>query len=154
MTRFLGTHKGKLDKKGRISVPAAFRSVLAAMGEEEIVFVPSFKHPCIDCWPGRTFDNDTAGHDGLDLFSNLSDDLAGAIFAHAVPLRPDAEGRVSLDERHVAKAGLTESLLLIGARRRFQIWDAERGEAYLREVADRAREQGLTLPAARTDPRA
>jgi MraZ protein len=154
MTRFLGTHKGKLDKKGRVSVPAAFRTVLAGMGEGEIIFVPSFKHPCIDCWPARVFDDATSGHDGLDLFSNLADDLAGAIFAQAAPLRPDGEGRVSLEERHIAAAGLTESLLFIGARRRFQIWDAERGEEYLRDVTARARDLGLTLPAARPDLRA
>ena len=28
MTQFLGTHIGKLDRKGRISVPASFRAVL------------------------------------------------------------------------------------------------------------------------------
>jgi MraZ protein len=66
-------------------------------------------------------------------------------------MRPDAEGRVSLDERHIEAAGLTEAILFIGVRRRFQIWDAERGEAFLRESIANARERGLTL-AARTRP--
>ena len=147
MTRFLGTHKGKLDKKGRISVPAGFRSVLADLGEQDLVFVPSFRLPCIECWPATVFDEQTAGHDALDIFSEAADDLAGAIFGQAAQLRPDAEGRVTLEENHVEAAGLTEALLFIGARRRFQIWDAARGADYLRESRIRARDFRLTLPA-------
>jgi len=154
MTRFLGTHKGKLDKKGRISVPAGFRHALAGLGEQDLVFFPSYTQPCIECWPAGEFDDATAGHDALDLFSKDSDDFAGAVFAQAAQVRPDGEGRVSLEERHIAAAGLTEALLFIGQRRRFQIWDAERGEAYLRESVTSARDKGLTLaPAPRRDPR-
>lgn len=153
MTRFLGTHKGKLDKKGRISVPAGFRSVLAELGEQDLVLVPSFRLPCIECWPARVFDEQTAGHDALDLFSEAADDLAAALFGQAAQLRPDAEGRITLEEQHVEAAGLTEALLFIGARRRFQIWDAERGAAHLREARIRARDFRLTLPpAVRTEP--
>jgi MraZ protein len=153
MTRFLGTHKGKLDKKGRISVPAGFRGVLADLGEQDLVLVPSFRRPCIECWPALAFDEATAGHDALDLFSDASDDLAGALFGQAAQLRPDAEGRITLEDAHVEAAGLTEALLFIGARRRFQIWDAERGAEYLRESRVRARDFRLTLPPPpRTEP--
>lgn len=153
MTRFLGTHRGKLDKKGRISVPAGFRSVLADLGEQDLVFVPSFRHPCIDCWPARVFDEQTASHDSLDIFSDAADDLGSAIFGQAAQLRPDAEGRVSLDEQHVEAAGLTEAVIFIGLRRRFQIWDAERGAAHLRDTRIRARDFRLTLPGMpRTEP--
>ena len=62
-------------------------------------------------------------------------------------MRPDGEGRVSLEERHIAAAGLTEAILFIGVRRRFQIWDAERGEAFLRDSIASARDKGLTLAA-------
>jgi MraZ protein len=37
MTQFLGTHIGKVDRKGRISVPAPFRGVLESAGSEEQV---------------------------------------------------------------------------------------------------------------------
>jgi MraZ protein len=140
-----------LDKKGRISVPASFRSALAGLGEHEMVFFPSYTQPCIECWPARVFDDATSGHDDLDLFSKDADDIAGAVFAQSAQMRPDGEGRVSLDERHIEAAGLTEAILFIGVRRRFQIWDAERGEAFLRESIANAREKGLTL-AARTRP--
>ncbi len=146
MTQFLGTHKGKLDKKGRISVPAQFRSVLESLGTAEIVLFPSFRHPCIEAWPQPAFAALSAGHTRLDVFSDASDNLAAALFATAHPARPDGEGRLVLPEDLVEEAGLTEAVSFIGANQCFQIWDTERALAHIREARARARDFRLTLP--------
>jgi MraZ protein len=146
MTQFLGTHKGKLDKKGRISVPAQFRAVLEALGTADIVLFPSFRHPCIEAWPAPAFAALSAGHTRLDVFSDASDNLAAALFATAHPARPDGEGRLVLPEDLVAEAGLSEAVSFIGANQCFQIWDSERAIAHVREARARARDFRLTLP--------
>ena len=147
MTQFLGTHRGKLDKKGRISVPAQFRAVLEAIGTAEIVLFPSFRHPCIEAWPAPAFAALSAGHTRLDVFSDGADDMAAALFATAHPARPDSEGRLVLPEDLVAEAGLGETVAFLGANQCFQIWDAERAAARVREARVKAR--GLTLPGLR-----
>lgn len=152
MTQFLGTHKGKLDKKGRISVPASFRAVLQALGTDEIVLFPSFRHPCIEAWPAPAFSALSAGHNSLDIFSDASENLAGALFAMAHPARPDAEGRLILPEDHVAEAGLGETIAFLGANQCFQIWDAERAMAHIRDARARARDFRLTLPSPAAKP--
>ena len=146
MTQFLGTHKGKLDKKGRISVPAQFRAVLEALGTADIVLFPSFRHPCIEAWPAPAFAALSAGHTRLDVFSDASDNLAAALFATAHPARPDGEGRLVLPEDLVAEAGLSEAVSFIGANQCFQIWDSERALAHIRDARARARDFRLTLP--------
>ncbi len=151
MTQFLGTHKGKLDKKGRISVPAQFRAVLEALGSPDIVLFPSFRHPCIEAWPASTFATISARHGDLDVFSDTADNLAAALFASAHPARPDGEGRIVLPEEIVAEAGLSEAVSFIGANRCFQIWDTDRAIAHIREARARARDFKLTLPAPRPD---
>ncbi len=151
MTQFLGTHKGKLDKKGRISVPAQFRAVLEALGSPDIVLFPSFRHPCIEAWPAATFATISARHGDLDVFSDTADNLAAALFASAHPARPDGEGRIVLPEEIVAEAGLSEAVSFIGANRCFQIWDTDRAMAHIREARARARDFKLTLPAPRPD---
>ena len=57
MAQFIGTHQNKLDAKGRVSIPAQFRSVLKQMshaGEAALVaplvLRPSHQHPCIEGW--------------------------------------------------------------------------------------------------------
>ena len=151
MTQFLGTHKGKLDKKGRISVPSQFRAVLEALGSADIVLFPSFRHPCIEAWPAPAFAALSAGHTRLDVFSDSADNLAAALFATAHPARPDGEGRLVLPEDLVAEAGLAEAISFVGANQGFQIWDSARAEAHIREARARARDFKLTLPAPRAD---
>jgi len=152
MTQFLGTHKGKLDKKGRISVPAQFRSVLEALGTSEIVLFPSFRHPCIEAWPQPAFAALSAGHTQLDIFSDTADNLAAALFATAHPARPDGEGRLVLPEDLVEEAGLADAVSFIGANQCFQIWDTERALAHIRDARARARDFKLTLPSPAARP--
>ena len=152
MTQFLGTHKGKLDKKGRISVPAAFRGVLEALGTAEIVLFPSFRHPCIEAWPAPAFAALSAGHSTLDVFSDASDNLAGALFALAHPARPASEGRLVLPEELIAAAGLGEAIAFLGANQCFQLWDSERAAAHVRDARARARDFRLTLPSPSAKP--
>ena len=45
---FLSTHENKLDKKGRVSVPASFRSYLSSMGYNGVICYPSFTNPSIE----------------------------------------------------------------------------------------------------------
>ena len=42
---FLSSYENKLDKKGRVSVPATFRSHLSSMGYNGFISYPSFQ-PC------------------------------------------------------------------------------------------------------------
>ncbi len=152
MTQFLGTHKGKLDKKGRISVPASFRAVLEALGTGDIVLFPSFRHPCIEAWPAPAFAALSAGHSSLDIFSDASENLAGALFALAQPARPDGEGRLVLSEDLIAEAGLSDGITFLGANQCFQIWDPERAAAHIRDARARARDFRLTLPSPARNP--
>jgi MraZ protein len=152
MTQFLGTHKGKLDKKGRISVPASFRAVLETLGTAEIVLFPSFRHPCIEVWPAPAFAALSTGHSTLDIFSDASENLAGALFALAQPARPDAEGRMVLTEDLIAEAGLGETIAFLGANQCFQIWEPERAAAHVRDARARARDFRLTLPSPAARP--
>lgn len=152
MTQFLGTHKGKLDKKGRISVPASFRAVLETLGTAEIVLFPSFHHPCIEAWPQPAFAALSAGHSTLDIFSDASENLAGALFAVAHPARPDGEGRLVLTEDLIAEAGLGDNVVFLGANQCFQIWEPERAAAHVRDARARARDFRLTLPSPAARP--
>ena len=44
---FLSTYENKLDKKGRVSVPASFRSYLSNLGYNGVVCYPSFNNQSI-----------------------------------------------------------------------------------------------------------
>ena len=44
---FLSSYENKIDRKGRVSVPATFRSHLNSMGYNGFISYPSFNHPAL-----------------------------------------------------------------------------------------------------------
>jgi MraZ protein len=148
MTHFMGTFTGRLDRKGRVSVPASFRAALERLGTEDLVLRPSHRSACVEAWPLPYFEKLADGLDQLDAFSDAHDDMAQALFADAFPLRPDGEGRVVLPEPLIMHASLSESVSFIGAGRTFQVWEPEAGRRRTEEARVRARERSLTLPGA------
>lgn len=144
MSQFLGTHQNRLDAKGRVSVPAPFRTALkTADGATGLVFRPSHKHACIEAWPVPVFNALATPMNGLDLFSEGHDDMAAVLYANSHPIDPDKEGRVLLPESLVAYAGLGESVTFIGMGRVFHIWEPQAGAAFLAGAAERARAGGV-----------
>ncbi|AQS88900.1 cell division protein MraZ [Neoasaia chiangmaiensis NBRC 101099] len=144
MSAFLGTHQNRFDAKGRVSIPAPFRTVLraqAAAGESLVVLRPSHLHPCIEAWPNAAFASLAAPLGEIDVFSEDHDDLAASLYADAYPLDADKEGRIILPETLRHHAGLTEEVAFMGMGRTFQIW--EPSAAARRRDEARARSRAL-----------
>lgn len=136
---FLGTHQNRLDAKGRVSVPAGFRSALRDAGDTSpfVVLRPSHKHPCIEGWPAAAFAELATPLDRLDMFSEDHEDLAAALYADAFPVDADKEGRIVLPEALVAHAGLADSVVFMGLGRIFQIWEPQAAAARRESARDR-----------------
>lgn len=149
MTRFMGMHTNRLDKKGRVSVPAMFRAVLAQLQTEDIILRPSHQHTCLEGWPAPTFDELSERLDAFDVFSDAQDDLSAALYAEAYPVRPDGDGRIMLPEHMIEFAGLQENIVFMGRGRIFEIWEPEGAKQRIAQSRLQAREKGLTLPPAR-----
>ena len=62
---FLSSFENKIDKKGRVSVPATFRSHLGSMGYNGFVSYPSFNHPALEA----------CAQDRIEKLSNTIDSL-------------------------------------------------------------------------------
>jgi MraZ protein len=158
MALFIGTHQNKLDAKGRVSVPAQFRSVLKKMshaGEAATVATmylrPSHQNPCIEGWTEAGFEALSAPvAEGYSLFSPEHEDFVMALFGDACSMETDKEGRIMLPANLVAHAGLTENVMFIGARNTFQIWEPEAGARRLAEARQNAKASGFSVRAAAT----
>jgi MraZ protein len=145
MALFIDTFINKIDKKGRVSVPATFRAALASQAFQGIVAFPSFKHAAIQCagmdWMQALTDRMTQ----VDLFSDEHDDLTATLFADAKQLPFDGEGRIMLPESLAAHAGITEAAAFVGRGSGFEIWEPAKLDAYKAEARRRALEKGRTL---------
>lgn len=148
MALFLSTFVNKVDRKGRVSVPASFRAALTGQSFAGIVAFRSFKTAAIEASGIDRIEEMSARLDALDQFSEDNESLA-SIFADAQQLSFDSEGRIVLPEVLAEHAGITESAAFVGLGRTFQIWEPEAHKAHQGELRERAKRQGTTLPGSR-----
>ncbi len=120
---FLSTYENKLDKKGRVSVPASFRSHLFNLGYNGIICYPSFNHQCIESWPQERIEKISNTIDSLNPFEEKKDFFATSILSESINLQFDGEGRILLTSKLLKHAKIKNSMLFVGQGATFQIWE-------------------------------
>lgn len=145
MAVFLSTYVNKIDRKGRVSVPAAFRAALTSASSKGIVAYRAVKLAAIE---GSGLDRAEDLSHRIDRLPELSDerDALSAILGELRPLDFDGEGRIVLPTDLVRHANLSDVAVFVGCGPTFQIWEPERFRRHQDEMRSRIRERGLTLP--------
>ncbi|RBP98685.1 division/cell wall cluster transcriptional repressor MraZ [Bifidobacterium aemilianum] len=124
----LGTYNPKVDAKGRMALPAKFRSQLGsgmvmARGQERCIYLlPQEEFRRIAMQIQRTSMGNKAAREYLRVF------LSGA-----VDQDPDKQGRILLPQMLRDYAHLGKDIVVIGVGTRAEIWDRESWESYLSE---------------------
>lgn len=139
---FLSTFEKSIDKKGRVSVPPAFRAVLAAESFNGVIAYPSFVHGCVEACGMNRMTKIHERIEALDPFSEERDAFATAILGGAVQLAFDGEGRIMLPETLLARAGIKDIAVFVGKGATFEIWSKEgfaKHETQARELAKKQR---------------
>jgi MraZ protein len=144
---FAGTIRAnKVDAKGRVSVPAAFRKVLAAQESEGVYVFPSHRQPCLEaCGEGR-MEEYRAQIKQLPSFSRERQIWQQLLFGEAVPLEFDSNGRVMLPKEMMAEVGITSAATFAGNGDSFQIWEPDAHDEHRRNAKLEANEKQLELP--------
>ena len=93
---FLSSYENRLDKKGRVSVPASYRSYLSNLGYNGVICYPSFNNQSIEAWPQDRIEKISNTIDSLNPFEEKRDFFATSILSESVNLQFDREGRISL----------------------------------------------------------
>ena len=120
---FLSTYENRIDKKGRVSVPASFRSYLSNLGYNGIICFPSFNNMCIEAWPQDRIEKISNAIDALNPFDEKKDFFATSILSESINLQFDSEGRISLTTKLLKHAKIKNSMLFVGQGKTFQIWE-------------------------------
>ncbi len=147
MSQFYGTHQNRLDAKGRVSVPALFRTALrdpAAPDAPVTVFLrPSHKHACIEGWPPARFAALVKSFDKLPPLSDAYEDFATSFYSEAIPVETDKEGRILVPADFIAHANLSGQVAFMGLGDTFQIWEPEAGQRRRKEAHESARQREI-----------
>ena len=120
---FLSSYENKLDKKGRVSVPATFRSHLSSMGYGGFISYPSFNYTALEACSQDRIEKLSHTIDSLNPFEEKRDYFATSILSESVNLQFDTEGRVTFTEKLLNHAKINKNILFVGLGETFQIWD-------------------------------
>jgi MraZ protein len=145
MTLFTSTFVNKVDKKGRISVPASFRMALANQSFAGVVVFPSFVHQAIEGAGYELLERLAQSVEQFDPFTDEHDAFSTTIFGDSHQLSFDSEGRILLPEPLLAHANITATAAFLGRGGTFQIWEPEALKVYKADAIERARADRTAL---------
>lgn len=147
MDRFVSHFSNRLDSKGRVSIPASFRAVLARDGFEGLYVYPSLDADAVDCGGNallRDIDDLLNRH---SPYSEQRDLFSTALLGTSEILKIDGEGRVVLTETIRAATFIVSEVTFVGQGHKFQIWEPGRFQAHLEEAKLRLRDLRKQLSA-------
>jgi MraZ protein len=127
MDRFVSTFTNKMDARGRVSLPAAFRAVLERDGYAGGIYCyPSLDAPALDAGGERLAKKIDGLLSGLPDYSDERDELSVALYGDVQVLAIDGDGRIVLPEGLRRHAHLLDQVTFVGLGDKFQIWQPER----------------------------
>ncbi len=157
MDIFLSTHINKIDAKGRVSVPATFRTALSSSATGQatgIIVYRALHHDALEgCSPAH-LELLSQSMDKLDLSPETYELIETTIFGGSVHVPLDAEGRMILPDHLRGVAGITDSAAFVGRRNTFQIWQPAKFTTYMESQRKTAKQQDVSLSKIIADARA
>ena len=125
MSRFLSNATNRIDAKGRVSVPAPFRSALGSLGIEELYCFQDFHFPAINIGGPDLLARFERQLSVLDPFTQEANELSLLIHGGGVFMRIDKEGRLSVTDFIRSYTGITDEVTFVGRSDHFQLWRPE-----------------------------
>jgi MraZ protein len=129
MAVFFGTHAMKIDGKGRVSMPAAFRDALQKSGSPDAVLMPTEAAPVIEGCDRAFVEELVKSAYTPGLLADGARDQVLLMLGEMVTLSFDPEGRFVFPAALRAHCGAEDTAVFVGRGRTFQIWHPAKAEA-------------------------
>ncbi|MEI8393759.1 MAG: MraZ family transcriptional regulator [Rhodospirillaceae bacterium] len=145
MAVFLSTYVNKVDRKGRVSVPAEFRKVLSGQSFQGVVVFKSLQYAALDACSAEHMELLSDSLEKLDPSSEQYELIESTIFGGSVQLSFDGEGRILLPGDFCDFANIAEEAAFVGRRKTFQIWEPKALAEHENSMRTMARTQDISL---------
>jgi MraZ protein len=153
LDRFVSHYMLRLDAKGRVSVPASFRTVLARDGFEGLYCHPALDRPALDAGGNALLNEIEALITSYPPYSDQREQFALSLYGTSETLKIDGGGRIVLTDALKAHAGITDAATFVGLGHKFRIWEPGRFRTELAEATEKVRafkhELGTRMAAAK-----
>lgn len=138
MAGFVSQYTNRLDSKGRVSIPAQFRAVLAKDGFEGLYCFPSPMQQAVDVGGNELISEIERRLEGYEPLTPEHDSLSTALYGISETLKIDRDGRVLLSDTIKSYADISDTVTFVGHSYKFQIWQPAKFEGHREEARKRA----------------
>lgn len=137
MDRFLSNAINKVDKKGRVSIPAPFRALLEKRQETQLYTLLSIDMPTVDAGGTDLLIAYEERMAALDPLTSAYDDLSFYYHGDSAWMKIDGDGRIVLSDALRDHTGISDKVHFVGRGTFFQMWEPQKFAAYRREARAR-----------------
>lgn len=136
MVNLIGTYECKVDAKGRLMMPAAFKKQLAPMLQDGFVLKRSVFQPCLELYSLEEWNVLMARVNKLNKFKKKNNDFIRRFTAGVKMVEIDSNGRLLIPKDLIGFAGIEKDIVLSSAINIIEIWDKQKYEQAIDEAAD------------------
>lgn len=124
MSTFLGNIEGRLDEKGRMFIPAAYRKILTEMESRRIIMRRDTDNECLIFYPEQVWNQKVSDlRQALNEWDPEDQMILMQFMSDAEMLETDNQGRVLLNKRTLEGIGVEDNnVLFVGLMDRFALW--------------------------------
>ena len=131
MAKFIGCDKAKVDDKGRLIFPAAFKSSMGEGANLRFVVKKSLFAECLEMYAYDEWERDSeAVRSRLNFFNPEHAAFWREYMRGTADVEPDGKlGRMTIPKALLEKAGIGKDVVFAGNNHLIEIWDKEKYEA-------------------------
>ena len=124
MITFIGDFQCKLDGKGRLVFPAAFKKVLNGQGQDRLVLRKDLFESCLVIYPYSEWEQELNRiRSKLNLYNREHSHFLRDFFKGSAELSLDTNGRILIPKRLLDLVGISKDVVLMGIDNKIEIWD-------------------------------
>ncbi len=136
MVNLIGTYECKADAKGRLMMPVAFKKQLSPVLQDGFVIKRAVFQSCLELYPMAEWNLLMQKLNKLNRFKKKNNDFIRRFTAGVKIVEIDSAGRLLIPKDLVSFAGITKELVLSSAVNIIEIWDKDKYEKAIDDVAD------------------
>lgn len=120
---FQGETAITIDDKGRMSIPSAYRELVAAQCGNRLVFVYNpFEQGCLWIFPVRDWEKLRDQVNGLSSLNAVHRNLQMKLVGAATVVEVDGNGRLLVPASQRSSAKIEKNAVLLGMGAKFELW--------------------------------
>ena len=144
MSQFLGEFEVPVDDKGRVFIPAELRRKLLPEDGDTFVVVRGLDG-CLTAHPQRAWGEIAERMMQMPQTEQRVRLYVRGMLSQAAEVKLDRQGRATVSRKLLARAGIADRMIIIGALDKLEFWEPDSWQAYMDQAEQALEEVAETL---------